>query len=256
MAQWIHIAKRATSCAVTTAALVLSIQGVASQPAIAAPSNTSVDFAFDLQARSGESASVQFKVTTPGCIQAQIRPWTSSTQDTPKAIRLQLALKGSDRTFPYVSVVGSSSANVPLWISYAAFPSDVNRVSEWTVVVNTLNSRGTARGVVRVDYPPGQLPCALRATTELVNNRNSVNLSWLYTSGRFMGSFLIERSSNNGAAWRTVGDCVVPVSNRTVYTCADTNVDSGDYLYRACAVTTDVACSASNVTPAIRVNVK
>lgn len=183
----------------------------------------------------------------------------SATPNTPKADRLQLSLNGADRVYPYVSVTGASSSVVPLWISYAAFPSDVNRVNGWTIAVSTVNNRGTARGVVRVEYPPTQMPCALRATTSTTNTISNVNLSWLYTDSRFAGSFLIERSSNNGAAWRMVNGCVVPISNRTLYTCTDTRLAAGDYLYRACTVSAgaeDTGCSASNVTPPIRVAIQ
>jgi hypothetical protein len=276
----------------TTVTLALTAVLGATYPlhtGVAAPAHTSVDLPFDLAAQAGIKESFNFKITAPGCILAQIRPWTSSQQDGARADRLQLSLHGEDRANAYAFISGSPSAAAPLWISYAAFRPDVNRVNSWTITVMTVNNRGTARGVVRIEYPPTQMPCALRATTagsqsyaangnagDSVNggnsnrngssssissttnitNANSVNLSWLYTGETFKGIFLIERSSNNGAAWRTVNGCSVAVSSRTSYNCTDPILASGDYLYRACAVTADVACSASNVTPALRVKVR
>ncbi len=249
--------RQITACATTAAVLVLAAILVPTNQSAAASPSTSVDFAFDLPAQTGAAKDFEFKVTSPGCIQAYIRPWTSSTGSGTKADRLQLALSGSDRTTPYVSVTGSASSAVPLWVSYAAFPSDVNRVSGWKITVNTVNGRGTARGVVRVDYPPTQMPCALRATTTTLTDTRSVSLSWLFTDVRFDGIFLVERSSNNGAAWRTVRTCSLPITSRTLYVCTDANVNPGDYLYRVCTVSgDDTACSASNVTPPVRVSLK
>jgi len=259
MAQWTYRIQRVAAQAGTAVALILTVMLTRADHGIAVSPNTSVDFAFDLPAQAGVAKTFEFKVNMPGCIQAYIRPWTSSTGGSSKASKLQLSLNWSDCTAPYVSVTGSSSNAVPLWVSYAAFPSDVNRVSGWTIAVSTVNGRGTARGVVRLDYPPTQMPCALRATTTTISDTNSVNLSWLFTDIRFNGAFLVERSSNNGAAWRTVRTCSLPITSRTLYVCTDANVAPGDYLYRVCTVSgdgTDTACSASNVTPPVRVNVK
>lgn len=259
MAQWTYRIRYLIACAMTAAALGLTALLAPANHSVAASPATSVDFAFELPAQSGASKAFEFKVTTPGCIQAYIRPWTSSTGSGPKADKLQLALSGSDRATPYVSITGSASNAVPLWVSYAAFPSDVNRVSGWKITVSTVNGRGSARGVVRVDYPPTQMPCALRATTNTLTDTRSVSLSWLFTDVRFDGAFLVERSSNNGASWRMVRTCSLPITSRTLYVCTDANVAAGDYLYRVCTVSgdgTDAGCSASNVTPPVRVSVK
>ncbi|BCX02664.1 MAG: hypothetical protein KatS3mg053_0602 [Candidatus Roseilinea sp.] len=259
MAQWTCQMKYMTACAMTAAALGLTMMLAPTNQSVAASAATSVDFAFELPAQAGAAKTFEFKVTTPGCIQAYIRPWTSSTGSGPKADKLQLALIGSDRDAPYVSITGSASNAVPLWVSYAAFPSDVNRVSAWKITVNTVTGRGSARGVVRVDYPPTQMPCALRATTNTFTDTRSVSLSWLFTDVRFDGAFLVERSSNNGAAWRMVRTCSLPITSRTLYVCTDANVSAGDYLYRVCTVSgdgTDAGCSASNVTPPVRVSLK
>lgn len=264
MAEWTDLSKKAVSHAITIAIFALATMHTPTHLGLAAAPGSSLDLAFDLPAQAGAKKAVDFKVTTPGCIEAFIRPWSSSTSGN-KANQLQLSLYGSDRTTPYVSITGASSAVVPLWLSYAAFPLDVNRVNTWTVTVSTVNGRGSARGVVRVDFPPNQMPCALRATTTLTTTTNvtnttrSVNLSWLYTGSAFDGLFLVERSSNNGAAWRAVRGCAIKVSTRTLYSCSDANVGPGEYLYRACSVSTDASdsmCSASNVTPAVRVSIK
>lgn len=212
----------------------------------------SQDLPFDLPAQRGSFASIDIPVTSPGCILAQIRPWMASTPDGKKADRLQLELRGNDRSFPYAIISGPASQQVPLWLSYAAFPSDVSRVVTWTVGVSTLNNSGTARGVVRIEYPPTTMPCVLRAES----TANGVFLNWFYTGERFDGSFLIERSSNNGAAWRTIDACTTSVSNRTTYSCNDETATQGDYLYRACSVTEGNTCTASNVTPPVRLRLR
>jgi hypothetical protein len=209
------------------------------------------DLPFDLPAQRGSTASIDIQVTTPGCILAQIKPWTPSTTDGRKAERLQLSLRNDDRSFPYAGIAGQASPQVPLWLSYAVFPSDVARVVTWTLSVANLSNAGTARGVVRIEYPPTPMPCVLRAEAQT----NGVFLSWFYTGERFDGSFLIERSSNNGAAWRTIDACTTSVSNRTIYSCNDDTATTGDFLYRACAITDSDTCTASNVTPPVRLRV-
>lgn len=231
-------------------------QGVVSAIAVFSLSITPVsrsqaasqDLPFDLPAQRGSTASINIQVTTPGCILAQIKPWTPSTTDGRKADRLQLSLRNDDRSFPYAGIAGQASPQVPLWLSYAVFPSDVARVVTWTLSVANLSNAGTARGVVRIEYPPTPMPCVLRAESQT----NGVFLSWFYTGERFDGDFLIERSSNNGAAWRTIGDCTTRVSNRTIYSCNDATATTGEFLYRACAVTDNDTCTASNVTPPVR----
>lgn len=210
------------------------------------------DLPFDLPAQRGSSAQIDFQVKTPGCILAQIKPWMSSTPEGKKAEQLQLFLRGDDRAFPYAAIAGPASQQVPLWLSYAAFPSDVERTLTWTVSVLNLSNAGTARGVVRIEYPPTPMPCVLRAESV----PNGVFLNWFYTGERFDGSFLIERSSNNGAAWRTVGECSTRVTSRTTYSCIDGSATTGDYLYRACAVSDGSSCNASNVTPPVRLRVR
>jgi hypothetical protein len=165
---------------------------------------------------------------------------------------MQLTLRGNDRSFAYASISGPASQQVPLWLSYAVFPSDVSRVVTWTITAASLSNMGTARGVVRIEYPPTPMPCVLRAES----TSNGVFLSWFYTGERFEGSFLIERSSNNGAAWRTIGPCTTRVSNRATYSCSDATAVEGDYLYRACAVTEGNTCTASNVTPPVRIRLR
>lgn len=233
-------AAHAIVCAI--AVFSLSIVSVSSTQA------AGQDLPFDLPAQRGSNASIDIRVTTPGCILAQIKPWMASTPDGRKADRLQLALRNDDRSFPYAGIAGQASPQVPLWLSYAVFPSDVARVTTWTVNVANLSNAGTARGVVRIEYPPTPMPCVLRAESQ----PNSVFLSWFHTGERFKGSFLIERSSNNGAAWRTIDACITSVSNRTIYSCNDDSATAGDYLYRACAVTEGNTCTASNVTPPVR----
>lgn len=213
----------------------------------------SQDLPFDLPAQRGSAASIDVRVTTPGCIMAQIRPWMASTPEGRRADRLQLSLRADDRSFPYASIAGPASPQVPLWLSYAAFPSDIARVVTWTISVANLSSVGTARGVVRIEYPPTPMPCVLRTES----TPGGVFLSWFYTGERFDGSFLIERSSNNGAAWRTIDSCTTRVSNRTTYSCTDeTTVAEGNYLYRACAITEGNTCTASNVTPPVRIRLR
>jgi hypothetical protein len=122
----------------------------------------------------------------------------------------------------------------------------------WTIGVSTMNNSGTARGVVRIEYPPTTMPCVLRAEA----TSGGVFLSWFYTGERFAGSFLIERSSNNGAAWRTLDACTTRVSGRNTYSCIDESATEGDYLYRACAITEGNTCTASNVTPPVRLRLR
>ena len=244
MPSYIRTAFHAVACAIAVFSL-----------SIATTSNTlaaSQDLPFDLPAQRGSAASIDIRVTTPGCILAQIRPWMASTTDGKRADRLQLALRGDDRSFPYAAIAGPASQQVPLWLSYAAFPSDVARVVTWTIAVSTVNNTGTARGVVRIEYPPTPMPCVLRAEVA----PNGVILNWFYTGERFDGNFLIERSSNNGAAWRTIGACTTRVSNRTTYSCTDTSATAGNYLYRACAVTEGNTCTASNITPPVRLKLR
>jgi hypothetical protein len=239
---------RTAAHVVTCAVAVFSLSIASTHPTRAA----SQDLPFDLLAQRGSSATITVRVETPGCILAQIRPWIASTPDGKKADRLQLTLRADNRTFPNAAISGPASQQVPLWLSYAAFPSDIGRVVTWTIGVSTLNNSGTARGVVRIEYPPTPTPCVLRA--EAIPG--GVFLSWFYTGERFDGSFLIERSSNNGAAWRTVAGCTTRVGNRSSYSCTDETATEGNYLYRACAITEGNTCTASNVTPPVRIRLR
>lgn len=233
----------ACACAVATLSLFI--------PLISTTQAAGQDLPFDLPAKRGSNASIDIQVTAPGCILAQIKPWMASTPEGRKSDRLQLSLNNDGRSFPYAGIAGQASPQVPLWLSYAVFPSDVARVVTWTLSVTNLSNAGTARGVVRIEYPPTPMPCVLRAEAQ----PNGVFLSWFYTGERFDGNFLIERSSNNGAAWRTMDACTVSITNRTIYTCNDATATTGNYLYRACAVTEGETCTASNVTPPVRLRV-
>jgi hypothetical protein len=248
--------KRLASCnaacawAITAALAILAASPL--QPTLASPRQTSVEFPFDLSAEAGDADTYEFKIASPGCILAQIRPWTATTKDGIKAPRLELAVLGADNSLqPRQAVTNSCSSVSPLWVSYAVFSGEAARVPSWTVRVSNPDARGTARGIMKIEYPPTQMPCALTARA---NRQGGVDLTWRHSGRPFSGSFLVERSTDNGATWTAVSTCTVAVSNNSAYECRDEGATiTPRLLYRACAVTSGNVCSVSTVTPAVRV---
>lgn len=243
---------RSTASAIAVAAAVAVLASTPPQPSAAAARHTSVDFPFNLDAQAGDAASFEFKIASPGCILAQIRPWTATTKDGTSVRRLDLAILGADREQPRQALTNSSSAVSPLWVSYAVFSGEAARVPSWTIRVTNPDGRGTARGIIKIEYPPTQMPCALTARA---SRPSGVDLSWRHSGRPFSGSFLVERSTDNGKTWGPVSTCTLAVSNNAAYACRDESATvTPQLLYRACAVTSGNVCAGSTVTPAVRVS--
>lgn len=227
------------------------------------------DFKFDVGSEYGDRD--KFLVPTfneDGCILAQVKPWPwlrSGTTGIP-ASELALVINGTDQTGYYARSDGKATSNAPLWVSYIVPSAKVTSKVTWTISVVNFSRSGTAKGSIRVDYPPTQMPCEFKAAAS--KTRGTIDISWRYLGKPFRGFFIVERSTNN-QDWNTVvSGCRMTAPTTTSattpveYSCADTNLTSNSlYYYRACTIISTATpavlnCTRANyITPAVSMRI-
>jgi len=207
-------------------------------PATAAPIANTFDFQFNT---ANAGASFSFKAGSAGCVIAQVTALNASD----KGVRLNLSNSRS-----LASVIVTPQTTDTTWLSFTV-PSATNGTS-WMLSVSSLN--GTAKGTVRIEYPPTQVPCAFKAQP----SSNQVALSWLSPTKASGGTFLVERSdSRSGTTWRAVRGCSVPARGSAgPISCKDSGLSKGEYRYRVCLVGSGSRCGTANVTPPLLVSIK
>ena len=220
--------------------IVLMVVVVLAMPLLvfAAPKYTTTSYNFRLTSTS----TVQrfpFAVLEPGCIIAQVKPWSAATSSRVSANQLNLTVMVS-RTI--AQTTGPATSIVPLWTSLAVSDSDIIHSQTGaavpirsTVAIST--ARGTVSGMISgtisVEYPPSQTPCEFKARPSAMRGR--IDLGWRYTGRLFRGSFLVERSSD-GRRWIPVSACTRSIA-LAQYSCSDTTglTSLTKYYYRVAA---------------------
>jgi hypothetical protein len=218
------------------------------------PTATPAIIPFSVGSDYGDSSSpYTFKVSQTGCILAQISDWSPIKTGGTPAKELALILNGSDRNGYYARSDGSASPGLPLWISYAVLPNDLNRINTWTISVFNLSGSGTAKGVIQLDSPSTRVPCELMAAISL-KNKGTIDLSWRYTGPESTGFFLVERSeTGRPLSWVSITPCRKPITASSDYICSDSGLTSGTrYYYRACWVASRTSsCGNADITPPV-----
>lgn len=170
------------------------------------------------------------KQTTPG--PAAALAWTdTATNETGYWVR-----RSADNGASWTTLAGSAN---PLAASSTSYTdSAVTRGTTYLYQVAAVNAHGaawsTAEAITFVSAPTG--------LASVVNVGPTVNLTWTDTSINESG-FRVQRSSDNGATWTSVGSDTA--ANAT--SLSDTGVvDGGSYLYRVGALDLpDIAWSAT-----------
>ena len=230
--------------------LVLIIMLLAVALSAAGPTLLIVDNKpFEVGPTRGDRDPLKIDIAQAGCILARVYPWPPSTQGS-TAVKLALILNGSDIKGYYARSDGDTADTLPLWTSYAVSPSQVTEVEEWTLSIVNFTEGGEAQGTIRLEFPPTQVPCELKATVP--QTRGQIDLSWRYTGNPFKGFFLIERSTDN-RTWSLIRACTQAPSRSTSYACSDTGTSGTRYYYRVCAVTSGSRCGTTNLTPPVSV---
>lgn len=210
-------------------------------PVTAAPARVAIDFPFDTATARGGAATFSFKVSTAGCIVAQVTTLSPSNA----TVRLDLS---NSRTVANKTIRQSSIGTT--WLT-APVPASAANGSTWRLSVSA--PTGSAKGSVRIEYPPTQVPCEFTAAAR----GSEVTLSWTAPARPSGGTFLVERSdATTRPAWRAVRGCNKPARESQAFRCAESGVSNGAYLYRACLVSSGSRCGTTNVTPPLAVTVR
>lgn len=242
------------ACLQDTIGFVVRVAAAAAVMGICAPSGMSVYAetmaeSFEIGATFGDRDAFDIRVGGSGCIIASVEAWSPAATGDSKAPQLALILNGDGNDQAYARVDGAPG-RAPLWLSFAVSEDEARRVGTWTVSVVNFSRAGSAKGAVRIEYPPAQVPCEFKA----IARNGRVNLSWTYAGEPFDGYFVVER--RDGAAWSAVPDCAQDAAASSRFSCRDEQVRRGaTYVYRVCA-TSGNQCHSSGVLPPRAVTVR
>lgn len=226
---------------VVRAAAAATVMSICAPPGMSAYAETVAE-SFEIGSTFGDRDAFDIRVGGSGCIVASIEAWSPAAKGDSKAPQLALILNGDGNDQAYARVDGAPG-RAPLWMSYAVSEDEARRVGTWTVSVVNFSKAGSAKGVVKIEYPPAQTPCEFKA----IARKGLVNLSWTSTGEPMDGNFVVER--REGADWSAVPDCTQAAAAGSSFSCRDEQVRRGaTYVYRVCA-TPGNQCRSSGVLP-------